>query len=55
MKEPSIENRKEYQLALWSGKVVEELKSNDSETKALIDYNTKIHQSNRVENLLLPC
>ncbi|MDB2362365.1 O-methyltransferase [Flavobacteriales bacterium] len=39
---------------LWSGKVVEELKSNDSETKALIDYNTKIHQSNRVENLLLP-
>lgn len=39
---------------LWSGKVAEELKSNDSETKALIDYNTKIHQSNRVENLLLP-
>ena len=39
---------------LWSGKVAEELKSNDSETTALIDYNTKIHQSNRVENLLLP-
>lgn len=39
---------------LWSGKVVEEIKENDSETKALINYNTKIHQSDRVENLLLP-
>jgi len=39
---------------LWSGKVVEKMKNNDSETKALKDYNTKIHQSDRVENLLLP-
>ncbi|MBL6657530.1 MAG: O-methyltransferase [Flavobacteriales bacterium] len=39
---------------LWSGKVAEDVKENDSETKALIDYNTKIQQSERVENLLLP-
>ena len=34
--------------------IVEEMKNNDSETKALKNYNTKIHQSDRVENLLLP-
>jgi len=39
---------------LWSGKVVEKVSDNDSETKALINYNSKIHQSERVENLLLP-
>ena len=39
---------------LWSGKVAEDVKENDSDTKALIDYNTKIQQSERVENLLLP-
>ncbi|MDA7768107.1 O-methyltransferase [Flavobacteriales bacterium] len=39
---------------LWSGKVVEKVSDNDSETKALINYNSKIHQSERVKNLLLP-
>ena len=39
---------------LWSGKVVEKVSDNDSETKALINYNSKIHKSERVENLLLP-
>jgi len=39
---------------LWSGKVTEEVKANDTETQALKDYNSKIHQSDRVENILLP-
>ena len=39
---------------LWSGKVVEDEDKNDLETKALKDFNEKIHQSERVENILLP-
>lgn len=39
---------------LWSGKVVEEVNSKDIETQGLIAFNKKIHESNRVENLLLP-
>ena len=39
---------------LWSGKVVEDEDKNDLETKALKDFNKKIHQSERVENILLP-
>jgi predicted O-methyltransferase YrrM len=37
---------------LWSGKVVEV--NPDAETKALMDYNEKIHKDKRVENVLLP-
>jgi caffeoyl-CoA O-methyltransferase len=39
---------------LWSGKVVEELKGGDKDTAALIEFNDKVHNDPRVENLLLP-
>jgi len=39
---------------LWSGKVIEKLDPSDKATEALIEYNDKIHQDSRVENLLLP-
>ncbi len=39
---------------LWSGKVVEKNKKSDKDTKALIDYSTKIHHDERVENVLMP-
>jgi len=39
---------------LWSGKVVEPLKPNDKDTKAMIDYCDKIHNDPRVENVLMP-
>ena len=39
---------------LWSGKVVEKVKESDKDTKALLEFNDKVHQDTRVENLLLP-
>jgi len=39
---------------LWSGKVIEKLDPLDKATIALVEYNNKIHQDPRVENLLLP-
>ncbi|ATA69333.1 methyltransferase [Capnocytophaga cynodegmi] len=39
---------------LWSGKVVEEIKSNDKQTKALLAYNQKLKEDSRVETVLLP-
>ncbi len=39
---------------LWSGKVVEEVDLKDIETQGLIAFNKKMHESKRVENLLLP-
>lgn len=39
---------------LWSGKVVEEAKSNDIETKSLIEFNAMVQNDVRVENVLLP-
>ncbi|MFK8268018.1 O-methyltransferase [Capnocytophaga cynodegmi] len=39
---------------LWSGKVVEEIKSNDKQTKALLAYNQKLKEDLRVETILLP-
>jgi caffeoyl-CoA O-methyltransferase len=39
---------------LWSGKVVEEIDEKDTSTAALIEYNDKIHNDSRVENVLLP-
>lgn len=39
---------------LWSGKVIEEVKSNDHDTKAILAFNQKIQSDDRVENILLP-
>ncbi len=39
---------------LWSGKVLETARSNDKETIALQDFNKKVNEDKRVENLLLP-
>lgn len=39
---------------LWSGKVVEELKEGDKETKAILDFNALVQKDERVENILLP-
>ena len=39
---------------LWSGKVVIESKTNDKDTIALREFNKKIHQDNRVSNLIVP-
>lgn len=39
---------------LWSGKVVEEVKSNDKQTKALLAYNQKLKEDSRIETVLLP-
>ncbi len=36
---------------LWSGKVVEENK--DKDTRALVDFSKKVHNDNRVENVML--
>ena len=39
---------------LWSGKVVEPLKEDDVDTKALLDFNEAVQQDTRVENVLFP-
>jgi predicted O-methyltransferase YrrM len=39
---------------LWNGKVLDELKPNDYETKGIIDFNERIRLDNRIEHLLLP-
>lgn len=39
---------------LWSGKVVEKVKKNDNDTKALKAFNDKIQGDPRVENVLFP-
>jgi caffeoyl-CoA O-methyltransferase len=39
---------------LWSGKVIEPIKPNDKDTQALVEFNTKIHNDPRVENVLAP-
>ncbi|MDX1904981.1 MAG: O-methyltransferase [Thermonemataceae bacterium] len=39
---------------LWSGKIVETIKANDKETKALLAFNHFVQNDERVENLLLP-
>jgi caffeoyl-CoA O-methyltransferase len=39
---------------LWSGKVIEELKSNDKDTQIIIEFNKMIKNDNRVETILLP-
>ncbi len=39
---------------LWSGKVVEKVKANDTDTKKLLEFNAYIQQHEGVENVLLP-
>ena len=39
---------------LWSGKVLEEIKPNDKDTPALIEFNKMIQNDDRVENVLAP-
>lgn len=39
---------------LWSGKVIEPVKDNDVDTKALKIFNEKIYSDDRVENVLFP-
>ena len=39
---------------LWSGKILEEVKSNDKSTKALLEFNKMVNEDPRVETVLLP-
>ena len=39
---------------LWSGKVIEKIKPDDLDTKALIEYNTLLKEDSRIETILLP-
>jgi len=39
---------------LWSGKVVEELKPDDLDTKALLEYNQLLNEHPQLETVLLP-
>ena len=39
---------------LWSGKVLEDYDSLDRETKIIMDYNKKVHEDNRVQEVLFP-
>ena len=39
---------------LWSGKVLEDKDKMDKDTRALTEFNTKVHNDTRVEHVLLP-
>ena len=39
---------------LWSGKVVQEIKEDDEETKALVEFNSWVQENEKLENVLLP-
>ena len=39
---------------LWGGKVIEELSTNDKDTKGLLAFNKKVTEDKRVENVMLP-
>ncbi|MDR2409584.1 MAG: O-methyltransferase [Bacteroidales bacterium] len=39
---------------LWSGKVIEAVKNNDKDTKAILAFNTFVQQDVRVRNMILP-
>ena len=39
---------------LWSGKVIQEVKTGDKETRALMKFNDYILEDKRVKNFLLP-
>lgn len=40
--------------ALWSCKVVQDIPHNDKDTQAILDFNNRIQEDERVRNLLLP-
>ena len=39
---------------LWSGKVIEPVKEDDIDTKALIEYNALLKEDSRIETIILP-
>ena len=39
---------------LWSGKVVEPVKDDDTDTQALLEYNRLLNEDSRLETVLLP-
>jgi len=39
---------------LWSGKIIEEVKHNDKDTKAILEFNSFVQNDNRVKNMILP-
>ncbi len=39
---------------LWSGKILDEIKTNDKKTQVLLEYNKKLKDDPRVETVLLP-
>jgi len=39
---------------LWSGKVTEEVKSNDKDTQAILAFNQYVQNDKRVKNIILP-
>ena len=39
---------------LWSGKVLEKESEMDSDTKAIVSFNKKVNEDERVKNLMLP-
>jgi predicted O-methyltransferase YrrM len=39
---------------LWSGKVVYDYENLDPDTKAIVDFNKKVHEDKRVQNVLFP-
>lgn len=39
---------------LWHGKVIEKTKSNDWQTKGILEFNDKLSNDNRVEKVILP-
>ncbi len=39
---------------LWSGKILEDLKPDDTATKSLLEYNTLLKKDHRVETVVLP-
>jgi predicted O-methyltransferase YrrM len=39
---------------LWSGKVTQKYEELDEETQAIMDFNRKVHEDDRVENVLIP-
>ncbi|WP_248723742.1 O-methyltransferase [Seonamhaeicola sp. ML3] len=39
---------------LWSGKIIEDLKSDDSDTRALLEYNKMLKEDHRIETVILP-
>ncbi|MDR1459942.1 MAG: O-methyltransferase [Bacteroidales bacterium] len=53
---PSLSNRGMMLVdnVLWSGKVIEEVKQNDKETKAILEFNSFVQQDHRVKNMILP-